>query len=1148
MIPYSQHFGINKNFQSSINLGLDLNDPAKIIEYIPTTDICDVLKKYLKTFNGLSKDYATTLIGPYGKGKSFLLLVLAYVTGQKKKDDVYKELLVKIKGVDKELYDLIETFNRSKKRLLPVVINSNYDNLQQSFMLALNESLVRDNIEEIVPQTVYDVCLKLLKSWVSNPDLKNKVEVECAKAAKIKISQLRAGLKEYSPESYKIFKKIYNCVSNGLAFNPLVNDDIVKTYGDVNHELIKKGYSGMLIIFDEFSKFIEGSDDSLMKDLKIIQDFAELANRSSNSEQLNLCCITHKSLDLYGNTETKLDSFKTVEGRFKEIKFNRSLEENYQIIAAAIKKINGSQKIISKYKAENKDFYKRIEKSNLFAGKHDLQNVTDGCFPLNPMTVYALIQLSEIVAQNERTLFTFLSDTDDNSFNVFLKNSSTGLFNVDKIYDYFSSLLKKEESNSIRSIWYRAEGTLSRETDDKHRKIVKSLAVILMINDFDRFAPSVENLSLCSEIELPEVKSIIKEMIDNHYLRRNIINNLLSFATTNNKAIEEQIALIERVKKNSFEIERVLEEVDETKYILPRKYNEQHKITRFYRTVYMTESQFENITDLGIIKDQSFCDGLVINLIREKLSKKDISDCLDIKKGSEYTVIRYPDKKINSYFKELLLRYSSIKELLLRGGNDQIITSEVELLLNETTDDIKTLIDEYFSDECDFYASGFNDDDSFTAILSRIMSNLFSKNICFNNELVNKEKLTTQYQKSVNNVMQYLLRGSTKWDYSETSPEGTVFSAVIENLDQKDVVDVICEIRNNIISSGKQRIEVSSITDKYTRKPYGIRKGILQILLVKAISELASDNVILYLDKNEIDLNAENICKSIFSEQKYYIGYSKGSKEQTEYLYKMMKLFNAESSNNYRNDIKILCDELRKFFVGLPQIVRSDKEDSYLGIPSEINNYKNIFMNYNINSFDAIYVKPQEIFDTNNFNEIYRSISAFYTHWIKYIYSYQKGISIEIKNVFSINSKTSLKMGINEYIQATLKDSKPVLSDINNNIYTVCLNLTFDDNRSASELAHASLGSYIEDWNDDRSSEFIEGLENFKNDLSNANMINTSKTSLDEILIRASSTPIGSIGKRMQTTLESTFDEYGDSVSSEEKLAILSKVIKKILK
>ena len=61
---------------------------------------------------------------------------------------------------------------------------------------------------------------------------------------------------------------------------------------------------------------------------------------------------TYPDFALYlgkGKKGTVVDSFKTVEGRFKEIKFNRSLEENYQLISSAIYKKENADKISEKF-------------------------------------------------------------------------------------------------------------------------------------------------------------------------------------------------------------------------------------------------------------------------------------------------------------------------------------------------------------------------------------------------------------------------------------------------------------------------------------------------------------------------------------------------------------------------------------------------------------------------------------------------------------------------------------------------------------------------------------------------------------------------------------------------------------------------------
>ena len=66
----------NRNFQKSVNLQLDLGNYERIESYIPTRSSVAILDRYFMPFNGKQTENATILIGPYGKGKSHLLLVL----------------------------------------------------------------------------------------------------------------------------------------------------------------------------------------------------------------------------------------------------------------------------------------------------------------------------------------------------------------------------------------------------------------------------------------------------------------------------------------------------------------------------------------------------------------------------------------------------------------------------------------------------------------------------------------------------------------------------------------------------------------------------------------------------------------------------------------------------------------------------------------------------------------------------------------------------------------------------------------------------------------------------------------------------------------------------------------------------------------
>lgn len=233
---------------------------------------------------------------------------------------------------------------------MPVIINGNYSDLKQALNIALKESLQSVNLDNLYPDTAYEVCLRVISQWEKDKELQESIVGKCMTVTKTDLISIKKGLQNYSQESLKKFTKLYNCIVKGLEFNPFTNDDVIKNYRDITHKLTQNGYNGLFIIFDEFSKFIDSDSENIMKDLKVLQDLAEAVSRSSKEEQIHLCCITHKSLESYyrNKKETVANAFRTVEGRFKEIRFNRSMNQNYEIISFSIQKENGFSEMCQK--------------------------------------------------------------------------------------------------------------------------------------------------------------------------------------------------------------------------------------------------------------------------------------------------------------------------------------------------------------------------------------------------------------------------------------------------------------------------------------------------------------------------------------------------------------------------------------------------------------------------------------------------------------------------------------------------------------------------------------------------------------------------------------------------------------------------------
>ena len=67
---------VASGFQSSVNISYDLNDDSKLKKYIPTKSSLGLLQDILLSTRGDSVDRSRILIGPYGKGKYHIVLMI----------------------------------------------------------------------------------------------------------------------------------------------------------------------------------------------------------------------------------------------------------------------------------------------------------------------------------------------------------------------------------------------------------------------------------------------------------------------------------------------------------------------------------------------------------------------------------------------------------------------------------------------------------------------------------------------------------------------------------------------------------------------------------------------------------------------------------------------------------------------------------------------------------------------------------------------------------------------------------------------------------------------------------------------------------------------------------------------------------------
>lgn len=1163
-MKYKDYVSVNENFQYSVNLQFDINNISKIKEYIPTKDSCELLSQYFNSVLNL-KNRATTLIGPYGKGKSHLLLVLITLLNNYNVEDkkAIDNFLNKIKNVDVETYKLIETIRNKKIRLMPIIINSNYGDLNQAFLLALSEALERENLSSIVVNTYFDIALKVILKWEEEyQDVIGEIK-KCLSEYNCSFKDLKQGLKNYSEEYYNIFKNVYSCILHGQEFNPLVNSDIVKIYKDMSHEITEYGYSGIFIVFDEFSKFLEYVENShMMKDLKLLQDFAELSNRTGEIEQIHLSCITHKTINQYAKnlSDDKLNAFKTVEGRFKELYFNRSIEQNYEIVSYALNKKEGFDSQFKNFYNKYKNIYEEIKTLPIFKNVEKIEETLyKGCYPLNPLTVYCLIQLSEKIAQNERTLFTFLTDDDQNGLKNFISNNGKGLFNVSKIYDYFRPLFKKETTEIIRNIWLKAENALAKCSDDNEKNIIKTLSIIYMINETEILIPDDNNIRLSLDMNISNYEEIINKLIEKSVIKRRKITNELDFTNIYNRELSKEIKRLSENQFYNINIKDLINDIQTKKYSLPRRYNEEFKITRFFDNIYLTEDELLSIKNLDILFENNYCDGIIINLIRNSRNVQNVIDHFN-ELSNDRVVLRIPKTIFPKSIVSLLREYKSIEYLMNNKEADEA-NEELSLIKKETLEALLEQITIYFSSDNIqeyLYMSKKNKNIvNLSSYLSDICFDIYSKTPIVNNEMINKRDISAPIKKARDIVIDTVLNNDLSLIKSKTSAEATIYKSIVDKKNTASIKQVLNIINDFIEKSENKKLSFNELYKKLESKPYCIRKGIIPILLSIALYNY-SDIIIIYFMNKEIDLDSSNLIKINDNPEKYYILTEKGTTDKIKYLSNLMFIYDIPNLDNQRINLKKLVDGMRRWILSLPRILREYSNDyNYLNINNNFISVKNELLRPDINNNEFIYQKLIEIFNTTDYGKIIEFIKDMKETFDNFMITYCELVVFKTKELFNKNYKGSLNSLLKDWIiDNDLASSNLIFDTKTRELIEYVKDLTtHDENDIIEKISKIISGFYIEDWQPNELDNYMNELEQIISNVKNSDsstINNSNKITLingDDKIEKyiSGGEELSALGNTMKNNIEEVINEYGDSLSEQEKISVLIDIMKKYM-
>ncbi|UEL46430.1 hypothetical protein [Terrisporobacter hibernicus] len=1162
---------LDNDIKSSINLNLDFKDRSKTNSYIVTYKSVEIINEIIKTFNDNSKNKAKLLTGPYGKGKSHLALYIAHLLSNSEKNpEDYKLLLKKSNELGENAYNLTQNFIESQDKYLPVILNSTPYNKSFTDILvySLKNALINNGIDDLRLDFYFEKAVEKIEAW------QDKYETTFNQFTKIlgeDAEEFKNKLHDYDINAYNKFKKIYMQLTAGEEFKPYMDIHPIKIYEKTCEKIKEKGYKGIFILYDEFSKYIEylvSKNDVL--DIKLLQDFAEFCNRSKDDTKVVMMLISHKSIGQYTDKADKsnVDNWRGIEGRFDEINYNDFSNQQYEIISYAIKK---DEKKWNKYKSINMNYFMNLidnyDLRRLFTDLTDEEYkewIINGAYPLHPIASYCLPRISERVAQNERTLFTFLCKNENNTLIDYVTNHNEEV-KLDAIFDFFEEGIENlGKGDEIYKILKRTNIVLQNIEDELEIKVIKSIAIIQMINNFSLLKPGIRSIKQLYGEKGEEV--LIKLIKENHLIHRKL-SDAIDISSNNDIEVFNEIQNIKENNKR-IDINKFLNDNFKNLFIESKSHNDRNCIIRYFKIKFIGSDKNNNYIIQDLNEEPS--DGIVY-ITENPISIDESLDVIFIK-----NVIDSPKLEI---IKDLY----AIKLIKSKKDLYSTIKSEIDSLEaqyeNNVVNYLNKILQMRYNNEV-YYQNKLkkiNNKRDLSKLVSKIMDNVYERTPIINNEMINKTEpssvVLSSRTKVIDQIIQYAERKEIV--FRKGSLEATIMRAVLKvgvglskvndetylldyNVLDKNPADnftyLLIKIDKEIKKALNTELNMSSLYELMTSKSekFGVKKGVIPLILAYSLSKYKK-YLSIFNYGNEVVLNSETLINIDKNPEKYSIRLEEFTHEKEVYLNELQEIFSEYINENDKryDSLNYIIIAIKRWFLYLSKYARNTKrvylgDEKYEKLSKADVKLKNKLRTLNENSIKFLFEELLMIFETNSYKELIEKLSVTKCKIDNLTNSVCLNIEKDIKRIFNLKEEVSVNNGLSNW-----KDGLSANRIYTNNLMTSLLDV-IDNHKDLNnlgaylnKLSNCLLGIYVSDWNDDTPTIFISKLKELKKDIDEFHEQNDELQSQFEIAA-TQEIELSNRAEMLFEDLKETLEDYSSYVSGEEKQYIILELLKHI--
>lgn len=985
-MKYSDMINQIESFKYSSNLKYDLSQSRKIIEYIPTeTSLCILKDIFYDLTQGIRNKQASRLIyGVYGTGKSSLLTVLASILNKTASEGAYLQFLNKAKLIDNQLAEEINSYLKNSDPYLIVPVDGYFEDFYQCIYYSMTRVLEQENIYYNL-QEPYNEAIAIIEKWGNKQDVDlNDLLNASLKEYNTDVPTLVRQLSTFNLNALEIFKSIFSSITHGIEFRPKLTS-FYENLNIINETILRSGYKGIVFIFDEFGKYLE--DNIANVNVKAIQDLAEYCDHGQFDN--NFILVSHKEILQYVDKDG-IEEWEKVQSRFRPISFEQNDEEIAHLIGnALIKKEPLWTDFKNKYE---RNFEKIIDQtldlnifSNLSEGEFR-ENIVYGTYPLHPIVAKMLIMLSKKIAQNERTIFTFIAEDEHNSLGSFLNGTDIDKFSfIDAtvVYDYFAQNILSNKMSFEFEQYLRAQSSINKlkKKDENYAKkinIIKAIGTINLINNYDSIRPDEQTIVAILDEEEEATKQCIGQLLQEKIIIYSRQYKYYSFFDASSIDIEHLINTTMERSSNILQAVNLLNDEYLQIPVLPDEYNYEYKMIRYYYPTYVLDDDLASIEDF---MKKNYYDGLIVYVLTDK-DKENLIHRMNADRS--IYVYRKESRKILREVKKLI----AIEYLLTQKKDLNKKDPKVVLELKEYKKELDSYVRNYISEWNDpayeeniFISDGTEvERQKIKSVreLSSYMSNqlfsCFSKTLIVNNELINKNRLSNAMTRARKEIIDVLLLSDelkSSLGYKDLSVNHTFIRSLLElnGILNKNIITVpescasndrikkahyvMTEIDCFIKKCETEEMNFNDIVSKLKSRPYGLRDGYIPVLLAAALRKYRH-NAYIRLKGSDQQLNGELFESIIKSPANYTLAIDHWLEDEENYIAALEKEFRQYIDSNVRKmgRLNALHEAMQAHYKSIPKFGRTTAKfvcSSVISyreiIEKETLDYKDFFFN-----------------------------------------------------------------------------------------------------------------------------------------------------------------------------------------------------------